>query len=232
MPSTISRSRGDEALSASSQLVRAAGAGDLRTAKDLLDAGVASVDGCHQLRYRPLMMAATMGHVRMAKLLIERGANLGATCAHASLDPKFAEDETIYPQPSHFAAQNGEVGVLRVLLETGADPDAINGCSRARSAEHGMPPAGRNKGCGHERGHTEGRRGRHRTGRHWLHSPARSCGWRACGHHRPALGTLPELSEPLRRRQYSNASLCGDDGGSGQGSPSLAGCRGEEQGGN
>lgn len=101
----------------------AAEAGDLKAAEDAIDAG-ANIDGSNELLYRPLMMAAVKGNISMAKLLIEKGANVSAKCERT--DPLAVEEGVMGCQAAHFAVYNNEAGVLRFLLETGADPNATD----------------------------------------------------------------------------------------------------------
>jgi uncharacterized protein len=94
----------------------AAAIGDADRLRALLDedpslAGAWSADG-----FTALHFAAFFGHPSSAKLLVERGAELGAR----STNKEFAYDAT----PLHSAAAAGRREVCEVLLDAGADVNA------------------------------------------------------------------------------------------------------------
>ncbi len=68
----------------------------------------------------PLHEAAAMGHLEVARLLLERGADVNAKNKHGFT-------------PLHFAAGIGHTDVAKLLLEHGADVNAKD--------EHGRTPA-------------------------------------------------------------------------------------------
>lgn len=88
----------------------AASGGQVHLIGDLLDRGYALEDRTFQARETPLMMAATAGHVEVAKALIERGANLEA------IDVR-GWDAT------HHACYGGHIHVLSLLTEHGLKTD-------------------------------------------------------------------------------------------------------------
>jgi len=61
--------------------------------------------------YRNLHRAAHIGHAHIVEYLLDKGANINATCTR--LDAGFT--------PLHFAARKGHVDVVKVLLAKGAD---------------------------------------------------------------------------------------------------------------
>ncbi|MDA9981638.1 ankyrin repeat domain-containing protein [Gammaproteobacteria bacterium] len=88
-------------------LHRAANTGQTDVA-ELLIANGADVDAkTAGFLYTPLFWAVRRGHRAMAELLINMGANVNATDARAST-------------PLHFAAMQGDIGIVRLLLENSA----------------------------------------------------------------------------------------------------------------
>jgi ankyrin repeat protein len=69
--------------------------------------------------WTPLHLASFFGHRDLARLLIERGADVDAR----SRSTRFARDNT----PLHAAAANGQTAVAELLLEHGADCNARDG---------------------------------------------------------------------------------------------------------
>jgi len=67
----------------------------------------------------PLHLAAGMGQVDVARMLVERGADMSAQDEHGRT-------------PLHLAASRGRVDVARMLVERGADVSAQD--------EHGSTP--------------------------------------------------------------------------------------------
>jgi ankyrin repeat protein len=69
--------------------------------------------------WTPLHLAAFFGHRELARMLIERGADVNAR----SRSTRFARDNT----PLHAAAANRQTAVAELLLERGADVNARDG---------------------------------------------------------------------------------------------------------
>lgn len=91
--------------------------GDLRAVRALLDAGAkpdATASGYAHLT--ALHMAAANNRYEVAKLLIERGADLNPVSYNSF--PKVS-----FGTPLHFAACAGANAVVQLLLERGADPE-------------------------------------------------------------------------------------------------------------
>lgn len=94
-------------------------ANDLTKVKELILAGAdvnARVDGW----FTPLMTAITKGDTEIAKILIEKGADVNAV---------FADARTPYPEsrtPLMFAAQKGNAEIARLLILKGADINAMS----------------------------------------------------------------------------------------------------------
>ena len=74
--------------------------------------------------FTPLHLAAFFGHERLARLFLDRGADVNAR----SKNETFARDNT----PLHAAAANRQVDVAALLLERGADVNVRDG--------HGFTP--------------------------------------------------------------------------------------------
>jgi uncharacterized protein len=99
-------------------LLDAVRGGDLATVRSLLGAGAdpnaASGDGL-----TPLHIAGQNGSVEIAGLLIDAGANLGATTRLGGYTPL------------HLASRSGQAAVVRLLLEMGSDPAVTSTASGA-----------------------------------------------------------------------------------------------------
>jgi hypothetical protein len=87
--------------------------GDLDIAQHLLDAGV-SVSKVDKHRRTPLHISAENGHEALARLLVDRGADVSAVGG---------EDRWT---PLHFAAKKGHEALARLLVDRGADVSAAN----------------------------------------------------------------------------------------------------------
>lgn len=100
--------------------------GNMRGVEKLL-AGGTSADGSRELSYRPLMVAAKYGYVKIMKLLVEKGANVDAKTTEDGRDI-YGRSNTINDgtQALHAAAFCGKVEALNVLLQAGADPNAVD----------------------------------------------------------------------------------------------------------
>jgi ankyrin repeat protein len=96
----------------------AVGARQLEVARVLLDLGAAVDAPGGYPRGTPLMHALWNHDVAMARLLVERGANLNVRCDHGICH----EPET----PLHIAAAEGLVEALQLLGEHGADDTVLH----------------------------------------------------------------------------------------------------------
>ncbi|CAM9653113.1 unnamed protein product [Ectocarpus sp. 8 AP-2014] len=128
----------------SNQLHKAAYHGSADRVDALLSTGSVDINQGNPKGWTPLMLATEKGHSRVAKSLLEKGANVsvvgdgGFTAllasaqsgqqaiakmlvkARANLESADIDGST----PLHVAAQGGHSGVMRVLLEAGADPNS------------------------------------------------------------------------------------------------------------
>jgi uncharacterized protein len=95
----------------------AAAMGDVERLGALLDADLSLANAWSDDGFTPLHYAAFFGHPEAAKILAERGAVLEAR----STNQQFALDAT----PLHSAAAAGERDVIGVLLDAGADVNAV-----------------------------------------------------------------------------------------------------------
>jgi ankyrin repeat protein len=95
----------------------AAAIGDDGGLRLLLDDDPSLVNAWSEDGFTPLHFAAFFGHPTAARLLVERGAELGAR----STNKQFAYDAT----PLHSAAAAGRRDVCEVLLDAGADVNAV-----------------------------------------------------------------------------------------------------------
>jgi len=103
--------------------------GEREAADRLLAAGadIAAVSG-NSMKNMPLHAAVAGGHVDVALLLIERGADVNAADAGGHT-------------PLHIAAEGGYLPVVKALLDRGADPHAVDAedktpLSRAAARNH------------------------------------------------------------------------------------------------
>ena len=62
---------------------------------------------------KPLHIAADMGHLPIARMLLAYGASVDG-------------EETNLATPLHYAAKNGQTAMVKVLLEAGANPNALD----------------------------------------------------------------------------------------------------------
>jgi ankyrin repeat protein len=88
-------------------LHRAANTGQTDVAELLIANGADVNEATAGFLYTPLFWAVRRGHRAMAELLISNGANVNAADARAST-------------PLHFAAMQGDIGIVRLLLENSA----------------------------------------------------------------------------------------------------------------
>ncbi len=142
----------------------AAHEGNIETVRQALEAGVDVNSANSEEKLTPLHMAAYNGHTDVAKLLLERGAEIDARdhegktpLTHACTGPfketvKLlvdsgadinAQEATEGFTPLMMAAGLGEVDVVKVLLEHKADPsirdnDGDRAIDHARNSGHGL----------------------------------------------------------------------------------------------
>jgi ankyrin repeat protein len=113
--------RTDEAraIAAGSDLdvFEAAAIGDVGRLRELLEGDASLATAWSEDGFTPLHFAAFFGHPDAAKLLVERDADLEAR----STNEQFALDAA----PLHSASAAGQLEVCRVLLDAGADVNAV-----------------------------------------------------------------------------------------------------------
>ena len=93
-------------------LLQAAKQGDVEAVRSLLDGG-ADPNEAHGDGLTALHIAAERGHVGIAELLIDAGAEVGAKTRIGSYTPL------------HLAGRGGHTDVALALLEAGSDPGAV-----------------------------------------------------------------------------------------------------------
>lgn len=98
-------------------VLEAAAIGDLERLRALLDEDPSLANAWSDDGFTPLHYAAFFGQPEAAKLLIERGADLEAR----STNREFALDAA----PLHSAVAARERGTIEVLLDAGADVNAV-----------------------------------------------------------------------------------------------------------
>jgi ankyrin repeat protein len=94
-------------------LHEAAGAGNVKAVKLLLDRGADPKAADKSARLTPLHNAAFVGNVEAMKLLLEKGADIKAV-------------DTSGNTPLHIAAGTGKVEAMKLLLDRGADIKAVD----------------------------------------------------------------------------------------------------------
>jgi hypothetical protein len=130
--------------SGSTPLTFASAKGHVEVVRWLVDQG-AALDERHRCGYTALGLASSQGHTPVVRLLLERGADPAITIhgartplVQASLRGHVATVRCLLDHPSaaatinqreyqgktalHLAGRNGHAGVVRALLEKGADP--------------------------------------------------------------------------------------------------------------
>lgn len=111
-------------------LLFAARQGHIEVATTLLNAGVDVNQAKAGDNTTPLLIAAINGHFDLAKVLLDRGADPnrvsenGVAPLYAVINLKWIQ-ESGYPNPwAHQDQQTGYLGLMKLLLEKGADPNA------------------------------------------------------------------------------------------------------------
>ncbi|CAB1121267.1 unnamed protein product [Ectocarpus sp. CCAP 1310/34] len=108
------------------RLLTAVEKGNTRRAEKIIAAGQASVDGDGLTHYRSLLLAAELGLARMAKVLIDNGANHDAG---SPLDLGGNDVKALLVRGAtavHSAGFFRQTAVLRLLLTAGANPNAVD----------------------------------------------------------------------------------------------------------
>lgn len=115
-------------MTSNDTIVAAALAGDLRQVATLLDAEPELVNAADGADVTLLHAAARDGNLRLATLLINRGADLDAI------------DREHRASPLNWAAFFGRPAIVELLLDAGADPHQKNahGLVPRQCAEHGQ----------------------------------------------------------------------------------------------
>ena len=123
------------------RLIKAVNRGDLETAQELISQGADVDDAMDQGGYNPLMVASKQGHLDMAELLIRSGAGVNAADALGRTSLMFAANEAVaglllsrgasvndrddrQMTALCFAVQQARTGIVRLLLEHGANASA------------------------------------------------------------------------------------------------------------
>ena len=127
-----SRSEGDYVDTTPLWLAAAYGRFDI--AESLVEAGAAVDARDKNYKYTPLMLACMSGNEALARLLIAEGADVNAKSASA-FTAGFSNYGSYYTRtianlkqrtPLMFAAEGGYPGLVRILLDAGADAKAAN----------------------------------------------------------------------------------------------------------
>jgi ankyrin repeat protein len=133
---------------ASMTIFEACAAGEFDRVERMLDGGAVAINTFSRDGWTPLHLAAFFGHVKLAELLLSRGADAGArsqnsngnTPLHAALAGNHsfvaglllgagADVNAIDAagwRPLHIAASNNNLDAMRTLIAQGADVEATN----------------------------------------------------------------------------------------------------------
>ncbi|CAM9629838.1 unnamed protein product, partial [Hapterophycus canaliculatus] len=106
-------------------LISSAANGNIRRFKSLLSTGV-SVDGTPAAHTTPLFVAASLNRVSMMAFLIVEGADLEFSTPREVLDESGNVVVHKGRRPMHAAVLAGDIGPLRLLLKSGANPTPID----------------------------------------------------------------------------------------------------------
>jgi ankyrin repeat protein len=93
-------------------LAIASALGDLAGARQMLDADPSRISEARPNGRRPLSAAVRFGHDDVARLLLERGAG-----------PRWEEPDAPRGTSLHWASRLGNLGMVKLLLDHGADPN-------------------------------------------------------------------------------------------------------------
>jgi uncharacterized protein len=137
---------------ASMTIFEASAAGEFGRVERLLDEGVGAINSFSPDGWTPLHLAAFFGHVKLAELLLSRGADIAArsrnangnTPLHAALAGNHgfvaglllgagADVNAIDAagwRPLHIAAANNNLDAMRTLIAQGAEVEAMNADGR------------------------------------------------------------------------------------------------------
>jgi ankyrin repeat protein len=90
--------------------------GDLATVQTILAASPNAVHSSDDRGWRPLHVALNGRHSEIARVLVERGADVNCDCG-----PRF-----MYLKPLHIAAASGDVTLVHLLISRGANIDCTD----------------------------------------------------------------------------------------------------------